>query len=41
MLLASGADLQAKTNDGKTALTFAQERGHGEVAEFLRSQGAA
>jgi len=41
MLLASGADLQARTNDGKTALGFAQERGHAEVAEFLRSHGAA
>jgi ankyrin repeat protein len=41
MLLASGADLHAKTNDGKTALSFAQERGHAEVTEFLRGQGAA
>jgi len=40
MLLASGADLQARTNDGKTALTFAQERGHAEVAAFLRSNGS-
>src|SRR2546430_416919 len=32
---------EAKTNDGKTALGFAQERGQAEVAEFLRSHGAA
>jgi ankyrin repeat protein len=41
MLLASGVDLHAKTNDGKTALSFARERGHVEVTEFLRSHGAA
>jgi len=41
ILLASGADLHVKTNDGKTALGFAQERGQAEVAEFLRSHGAA
>jgi ankyrin repeat protein len=40
MLLGNGADLSARTNDGKTALKFAEERGHAEVAEFLRSRGA-
>jgi len=36
ILLASGADLHAKTNEGKTALSFALERGHAEVTELLR-----
>ena len=41
MLLRHGADLHVKTNDGKTARSFAEERGHAAVAEFLRSRGAA
>ena len=41
MLLDHGADLHAKTNDGKTALSLAEERKHADVAEFLRSRGAA
>jgi ankyrin repeat protein len=35
-LVEHGADLQAQTNDGKTALDFAQERGHPEVAAYIQ-----
>src|SRR6266403_1957677 len=38
-LLARGADLHAKSNDGKNALTYAEERGNKEVAAFLLQQG--
>ena len=38
MLLRHGADLHVKTNDGKTARSFAEDRGHAAVAEFLRSR---
>ena len=41
MLMRHGADLHAKTNDGKTARNFAEDRGHAAVAEFLRSRDAA
>jgi hypothetical protein len=40
-LLARGADLHAKANDGKTALALAEERMHPEVAALLRSRGGA
>jgi ankyrin repeat protein len=40
LLLAHGADPQAKTDDGKTSADFAAERGHGEIAEWLRRQPA-
>src|SRR6267378_1316353 len=40
ILLASGADLHAQSNDGKTARRIAEERGHPAVAEFLRDSGA-
>ena len=40
-LMRHGADLHAKTNDGKTARNFAEGRGHAAVAEFLRSRDAA
>ena len=39
-LLVHGADIHAKANDGKTAVSIAEERKHPEVAEFLRSKGA-
>ena len=41
MLMRHGADLHAKTNDGKTVRNFAEDRGHAAVAEFLRSRDAA
>jgi uncharacterized protein len=37
-LVAHGADLHARTDDGKNAVDFAQERGHNDVAEFLREK---
>jgi ankyrin repeat protein len=36
-LVEHGADLTALTNDGKTALDFAQERTHPEVAAFIQT----
>ena len=41
LLLLHGADVHAKTNDGKSAVVIAEERKRPEVAEFLRSKGAA
>src|SRR5262245_9084828 len=35
MLLAKGADVNAKTTYGATALTFAAEKGHVEVVRLL------
>jgi uncharacterized protein len=39
MLVESGADIHAATNDEKTAPQIAEERGHPEVAEYLRRLG--
>ncbi|HUI73809.1 MAG TPA: ankyrin repeat domain-containing protein [Candidatus Acidoferrum sp.] len=39
MLLENGADPRAATNDGKTALQIAQDRGHKQVADYLRGRG--
>jgi hypothetical protein len=38
-LLVHGADIHAKSNEGKSALTIAEERKHPEIAAFLRSHG--
>ena len=38
ILLAHGADPHAKTDDGKTPADLATERGHGELADWLRGQ---
>jgi len=37
LLLAHGADLHAKANDGKNALAIAEERKHAAVADHLRA----
>ena len=37
--VAHGVDIFARTDDGKSALTFAQERGHKELAEYLCGLG--
>jgi ankyrin repeat protein len=39
-LLAKGADVNAKMNDSKTALTVASEKGQKEVTELLIKAGA-
>ena len=42
LLLEHGADVEAKDNDGKTALQVAaaSDRGHDEVMKLLREHGA-
>jgi ankyrin repeat protein len=39
-LLEEGADVDAKDEDGKTALMFAAFMGHEEIVELLKSYGA-
>ncbi|MFQ5838072.1 MAG: hypothetical protein ACE5HJ_04740 [Thermoplasmata archaeon] len=36
LLLANGADTSTKTDDGKTPLILAMEKGHDGVADLLR-----
>jgi hypothetical protein len=38
LLLAHGADPHAKTDDGRTPADMAAERGHGDLADWLRGQ---
>jgi ankyrin repeat protein len=40
LLLASGADPNHRSNQGKTAAEFARERGHAELASWLETQSA-
>jgi ankyrin repeat protein len=40
LLLEHGADVETKTNSGKTALQFAANVGHREIVELLREYGA-
>jgi ankyrin repeat protein len=40
MLIAKGADVNAKDNEGNTALSLASSRGHTLVVELLKSRGA-
>jgi ankyrin repeat protein len=39
VLIAAGADLKAKDNDGKTALTLAVQGNHDEVVRVLKQAG--
>jgi ankyrin repeat protein len=39
LLLEHGVDVEAKDNDGKTAMQVAAEEGHDEVVELLREDG--
>ncbi len=39
-LLANGADINAKNEEGWTALSRAQEFGHNEVVKILKAHGA-
>jgi len=41
MLMARGADAQARTDDGKSAVGLAEQRGHQEVADYLRGLGVS
>ena len=40
LLLEKGADVNAKDNDGRTALMFAAEKGHTEIVQILLKKGA-
>ena len=39
-LLAHGADVNSKSNDGKTALMIAKEKGHKEIVRILNEAEA-
>jgi ankyrin repeat protein len=39
-LLANGAEVNAKTTDGSTALIIAVAHGHTEIVDFLKQHGA-
>ena len=40
LLLGSGADVNARSKDGKTALTLAKEKDNTEIVELLLEAGA-
>jgi hypothetical protein len=40
LLLDKGADIDARANDGRNAITEALRGGHPELAEYLRMRGA-
>jgi uncharacterized protein len=39
-LLDKGADVNVQTQDGRTAMKLAQERGYKEIVELLKAHGA-
>ncbi len=39
-LLEAGADVNAKANDGRTALMWAEDSGHNEIVEILKKAEA-
>jgi ankyrin repeat protein len=41
LLIAAGADVNARDNCGRTALMIAKEMGHIEIVQLLRANGAA
>jgi cytohesin len=40
LLLEKGADINARGNDGRNAITEAIRGGHPELADYLRAKGA-
>jgi len=38
LLLDHGADINAASKDGKTALTYAEEHNHSDMIQFLNSK---
>jgi len=40
LLIASGADVNAIDNQGRTPLWWAKHKGHKEIVELLRKHGA-
>ena len=40
LLIAKDADVNAKNRKGKTPLSLANEKGHKEIVELLRTHGA-
>ncbi len=40
LLLDKGADVKAKTNEGKTALMIAKEKRNTEIVKLLKQHGA-
>jgi len=40
VLLDAGADVNEKTDNGRSALLIAEEEGHTEIVELLKAAGA-
>ena len=40
LLIAKGADVNARDGDGRTPLSYAQDKGHTKIVELLRKHGA-
>ena len=40
LLIAKGAYVNARNGDGRTPLSYAQEKGYTKIAELLRKHGA-
>ncbi len=40
MLINAGADVNAQSNDGQTALMFATEKNYKDIVELLKRHGA-